>query len=834
MFLKDFLRAANKNSENIEKSALKVTRASQEPNSLELYNLTAYKAIQNNMAVTHPLKSTVTHVLDFGLKKASDIVQCPHKIYACNNAVIQEPTGSWTESVAQASIDNIKIQDGTLYTGNTVTAGQYRQMLVEFDLSVIANQYGRDNATLKAKLKKLTVEAWASGSGANAGATAYGVQVRIWSNFVTSWVASTYNNTSAIAKISDLQTNPALINTSNKLYVLLNATYPSDGTIASTVNLDFIRLLVDVDTSAQADYTFIGGDTQTLTFDFGTKVADSVVECPMKIYRCFMSAVQPPTNITGNGGTGFAEYTTQAIIDVVKMQDTTNYQELSMTTVNAISQFMVEVDLTPLCNARFGGSNAALKAALKQIAVDCWARGSGASSGATAYGVRTSIFNANGNAWIANPGWNEITLNTSVQKITNLMTSPTFTVANAITTSNKLYFLIASQYASDGTIASAVDLDFIQVRVDIARTPDVVTPVPVVLPKCWSIIGEFSPNFDSNYAPSLAEGKMFINVGVGSDGKNRITFEYTSQKRLRVVTLKNNAVIADNYIYTPTFNKNQIYRCLIVVKNDLIKLYLLKNNGSLDVASTVPTQSFLTGLASICVGEYLNNSTYNADSFFRFIKLLKNWVPADDNIADYVLRGLQPPTQYNNLVTNGDFNQGLTNWFNGGGAAISVSANILNVIGDGTSGNVRADYRTPVTCGSSNKYYVRVLIRPKNSLSSLLQLYLYGLTSGGAAIKIINTPVQNQQYILSGITATTGWVGTFTIRLSHQYADAATANGKIAEVQQLQCIDLLLYLEQDMSLLTNGVMLIFHSLQVWEVFHYHYQVACQAVLIYRI
>jgi hypothetical protein len=81
------------------------------------------------------------------------------------------------------------------------------------------------------------------------------------------------------------------------------------------------------------------------------------------------------------------------------------------------------------------------------------------------------------------------------------MTKPITNVTsaqNCITPQNRLYALISATYASDGTIASSVSLDFIQVRIDLARTPDVVQPQTINLPKYWAMMIDVSPIWDNS------------------------------------------------------------------------------------------------------------------------------------------------------------------------------------------------------------------------------------------------------------------------------------------------------------------------------------------------
>lgn len=133
-----------------------------------------------------------------------------------------------------------------------------------------------------------------------------------------------------------------------------------------------------------------------------------------------------------------------------------------------------------------------------------------------------------------------------------------------------------------------------------------------------------------------------------------------------------------------------------------------------------------------------------------------------------------------NLVSNGNFSNGTTGW-TPQNSTLSAAANTLSIVGNGGSPFVTG--LTPI--GNKivgHKYYYRVRARVTNAVSTNL-----GIT-GDAVIKFQANPVQNQWYDIKAVhTATTTYS---SLLLQHRYADAATANGKVAEIQYALVLNL--------------------------------------------
>jgi hypothetical protein len=138
-------------------------------------------------------------------------------------------------------------------------------------------------------------------------------------------------------------------------------------------------------------------------------------------------------------------------------------------------------------------------------------------------------------------------------------------------------------------------------------------------------------------------------------------------------------------------------------------------------------------------------------------------------------------TSLTNLVANGDASDGTTEW-TGSNATLSASSNTLSVTGNGGSAAPRVlGYTGAATIG--NKYYVKARIRVTNNSCTLIRTHL-----GGVWATVVSSPTANEWYP-AGVVINASSVYAYTI-FDHSYADAATANGKVMEVQYVLAIDL--------------------------------------------
>lgn len=136
-----------------------------------------------------------------------------------------------------------------------------------------------------------------------------------------------------------------------------------------------------------------------------------------------------------------------------------------------------------------------------------------------------------------------------------------------------------------------------------------------------------------------------------------------------------------------------------------------------------------------------------------------------------------------NSVTNGDFSNGKTGWA-GSNSTISGLDNTLLITGNGTASNPRV-YQVDIF-DLSKKYHTKLKVRVTNANCLFLNIYV---GSDNVVIATIQNPVQNQWYDISNVITSLG-IAKRAIYISHEYADSATANGKVMEVQGVHAINL--------------------------------------------
>jgi hypothetical protein len=148
---------------------------------------------------------------------------------------------------------------------------------------------------------------------------------------------------------------------------------------------------------------------------------------------------------------------------------------------------------------------------------------------------------------------------------------------------------------------------------------------------------------------------------------------------------------------------------------------------------------------------------------------------------------------FKNLISNGNFANGTTGFTTSGGT-ISAANNILTATGNGSLNNSNVNGSTTINCVTGDKIYITATVKVTNNVCQNLYLRLVG-SSGGTTLtpKVITSPVQDQVYSgadFSGIVTITDQTGTLAPYIRHSYVDAATENGKSAEIQNFITVNL--------------------------------------------
>lgn len=135
-----------------------------------------------------------------------------------------------------------------------------------------------------------------------------------------------------------------------------------------------------------------------------------------------------------------------------------------------------------------------------------------------------------------------------------------------------------------------------------------------------------------------------------------------------------------------------------------------------------------------------------------------------------------------NLITNGDFSNGLTGWLIANG-----TAKVANKILTATASNINSTpyvYSALDSVVTGDIYYIRANTRVLNAVCNYIRLQ----NGDGSPLATRNTPAANVWYTLSAVGKINGT--NRNIMVQHSYADAATANGQIIEVQYVSTLNL--------------------------------------------
>lgn len=135
-----------------------------------------------------------------------------------------------------------------------------------------------------------------------------------------------------------------------------------------------------------------------------------------------------------------------------------------------------------------------------------------------------------------------------------------------------------------------------------------------------------------------------------------------------------------------------------------------------------------------------------------------------------------------NQVFNGDFSKGTEGWV-GSSSTLSCSSNTLIVTGNGATYDSEVFQDLALSTIQNKVLYVNIKARVTNDICSAIALSF----SGTNPIAVTSNPVANKWYTLSGIFTNSNY---FRLLPEHLYADAATASGKVMEMQHVHVVDI--------------------------------------------
>lgn len=135
-----------------------------------------------------------------------------------------------------------------------------------------------------------------------------------------------------------------------------------------------------------------------------------------------------------------------------------------------------------------------------------------------------------------------------------------------------------------------------------------------------------------------------------------------------------------------------------------------------------------------------------------------------------------------NLIENGDFAEGIAGWAPTYGV-LSVIDNVAIIVGDGSASSIWLE-NTLHGREADRSYYGVCLARVRDSTCDTLRIVV-----AGGGVKSVENPVNDRWYVLPAKHTAIGDHNKL-IAVQAIYPDAATANGKTLEVQEVSAIDL--------------------------------------------
>ncbi len=155
-------------------------------------------------------------------------------------------------------------------------------------------------------------------------------------------------------------------------------------------------------------------------------------------------------------------------------------------------------------------------------------------------------------------------------------------------------------------------------------------------------------------------------------------------------------------------------------------------------------------------------------------------------VSDLKLEG----NTYINFVKNGNFVNG-DNWTPIAGVE-TINNNTNTTTGDGTAANIRVFQQSNLNWTANKKVFARARIRVTNPDSTGMNISLRSGSYLGSVVGFSDQtfPDENVWYTLSFIATNTTFTEAITFQAIANYADAATANGKALEIQEVLTIDL--------------------------------------------
>jgi len=468
---------------------------------------------------------------------------------------------------------------------------------------------------------------------------------------------------------------------------------------------------------------YVGGDTTELEYNFFTKVAGSLVECPMKCYYSASTSTPLPNS------SSWIELN-QERYDKLKTQDN-NLLEFSNSTTGEKIHILIELDLTALCNSIYGGNNNTLKSNFKELSWSSWTSGEGNNNGTKSYSSIMRIYNQGTNTY----GYG--IANTS-PVVAELNPTP-ITDSGYITSDNKIYIIIISDYPASTSIPNKLRLDYATIRLKINRQPDIVPPMEVELGEEWSIlIKGFSPSWDNNNAPNPYPRVLEI--------KDKLIVSYRQDSKIFYFQDMGTNILTPLPQFT--FKKFQNINFILTQnKHKKITFYAYENAGTLKKNSA--QGNAVTGSNNLYILESVGNAR-NGDAFIDNIQLLNRSVT--DQEAEIILKNKNTIdlnniyyNQLANIYQNPSMCPSFNNsqWYIHPNATVNPDGSILTLVA--TANYQGSSIILPIL--PNNRYKINVEIEDFNNLAHIAITQRYNNTNISTARVFDNSGNYDGEFI---------------------------------------------------------------------------------------
>ncbi|QCR33121.1 hypothetical protein [Lysinibacillus sp. SGAir0095] len=475
----------------------------------------------------------LTTTANFEGKVSGSAVANPHVLKGSDNSsgntsLLIPSSTSFFESGNYASATKL---DGTLYTTSRSASGVIAQQLFSFNIiEQVERTLGRipkDTVAdkvqwLKDNVKQLTAN-W-HGFGSSVGGNKANLRVS-WSD--NSWAGTTNHTSTTVSKLSMSFTDLTAILKNDAFVHFLAYAEPSDGVTASTINTDYIDLVVELKDTAQLDTR----PTIIRVENFEGKVSGSTVENPHVAKHASPNLLQSPS------GGGWGEFV--AHYGFVSNLDGGNYASRASSVNGEIAQTLFSFNLIETVERNIGKIPKSTIADKVQWLKDnlakltCNWHGFGSSVGGNRGSL--SVWSKSNSSWV----FVNALMVSVVSKLTYQNISPSST--SIFDTDGVIHFLAHAE-PSDGTTASKINTDYVELEIQLKPTANFTAPkVPLYeVPddEYNKILVDWNADEVKKRYPVVESTQHLQGVAVTSEGENLLPpfTEWTIHANAKVIS----------------------------------------------------------------------------------------------------------------------------------------------------------------------------------------------------------------------------------------------------------------------------------------------------------